>query len=282
MTAKEIVAQVTNLPVMPSATVKLLHLLENPTENTQAALDVIQTDAVLSAKLLRLCNSAAIGLRKPVASVEQAVFFLGFREVQRLALALGIGGSLKRKPKLSDEDGLDLWQHAVTTAHAATLIFAEIRSLDVDASIAFTAGLMHDIGKLVLGEVLTPATLADIRSRVAAGAQPWQAEQAVLGASHAEVGACLLQTWRMPEILVQPVAFHHNPVFSPEPTLSVLIHLADCVANQLGSDPVWPVFAAHVNAEAAASVGFGAPQLAFVLKAMAEQIEKVTQFAQAA
>ena len=162
MTAREIVAQVTNLPVMPSATVKLLQLLENPTENTQAALDIIQHDAVLSAKLLRLCNSAAIGLRKPVASVDQAVFFLGFREVQRLALALGVGGSLKRKGKGSEAEARELWHHSVTTAHAASLILPEIRSLEVDSSIAFTAGLMHDIGKLVLAEALTPEMLARV------------------------------------------------------------------------------------------------------------------------
>ena len=282
MTAKEIVAQVTNLPVIPAATVKLLQLLENPMENTQAALDVIQHDAVLSAKLLRLCNSAAIGLRKPVASVEQAVFFLGFREVQRLALALGIGGSLKRKGKTSEADACALWQHSVMTAHAATLIFAEIRSLDVDASIAFTAGLMHDIGKLVIAEAMTPEMLAEVGARVAGGLTLWEAERAVLGASHSEVGACLLQTWRMPEILIEPVGNHHSPVVEPEPKLSVLIHLADCVVRHRETNPTWPVFAEHVDQAAAASVGFGAQQLAFVLQAITEQMEKVTQFALAA
>ncbi len=282
MTAKQIVAQVTNLPVIPAATVKLLQLLENPSENTQAALDVIQTDAVLSAKLLRLCNSAAIGLRKPVASVEQAVFFLGFKEVQRLALALGVGGSLKSRPKGSESDGRELWQHSVITAHAASLIAAEVQTLQVDASIAFTAGLMHDIGKLVLSEAPTPEMLVDVRARVAGGAQAWEAERDVIGASHAEVGGCLLQAWRMPEILVESVANHHTPVFEPKPQLSVLIHISDCVVHQLGSDPAWPAFAEHVNQSAAASVGFGAQELALVLKTLGEQIEKVTQFALAA
>lgn len=282
MTAKEIVAQVTNLPVMPTATVKLLQLLENPTENTQAALDIIQHDAVLSAKLLRLCNSAAIGLRKPVASVDQAVFFLGFREVQRLALALGVGGSLKRKGKCSEAEGHELWVHAVTTAHAACLISAEIRSLEVDSSIAFTAGLIHDIGKLVLVEALTPEMISEVQSRVFGGMPLWEAERAVLGASHADVGACLLQTWRMPEILIEPVGNHHSPVFAPEPQLSVLIHLANCVVHHLDLNPAWPAFAEQVNQEAAASVGFGAPQLSFVLQTLGEQKEKVTQFAIAA
>ena len=282
MTAKEIVAQVTNLPVMPSATVKLLQLLENPMENTQAALDIIQHDAVLSAKLLRLCNSAAIGLRKPVASVEQAVFFLGFREVQRLALARGVGGSLKRKGKGSEAEALELWQHSVTTAHAATLILPEIRSLEVDTSIAFTAGLMHDIGKLVLAEALTPEMLSEVRSRVSGGLPLWEAECAVLGASHSEVGGVLLQTWHMPEILIEPVANHHDPVSNPEPKLSTLIHLANCVVRNLDTNPAWPAFAGQVNQAAAASVGFGAPQLAFVLQALGEQRDKVSQFALAA
>lgn len=282
MTAKEIVAQVTNLPVMPSATVKLLQLLENPMENTQAALDIIQHDTVLSAKLLRLCNSAAIGLRKPVASVDQAVFFLGFREIQRLALALGVGGSLKRKGKCSEAEACELWHHSVTTAHAATLILPEIRSLDVDSSIAFTAGLLHDIGKLVLAEALTPEMLMEVRARVSGGLPLWEAERDVIGSSHAEVGAVLLQTWHMPEILIEPIGNHHHPVTDLEPKLSTLIHLANCVVHQLDTNPVWPAFAVHVNQEAAASVGFGAPQLAFVLQSLAEQKEKVSQFALAA
>ena len=202
--------------------------------------------------------------------------------MQRLALALGLGGSLKRKAKGSEADGRDLWQHSVVTAHAASLISAEIRSLEVDGSVAFTAGLMHDIGRLVLSEALTPEMLADVRTRVEAGMPGWEAERIVLGASHAEVGACLLQTWRMPEMLVEPVANHHSPVFEPEPQLSVLIHLADCVAHQIGANPAWPAFAERVNQSAAASVGFGAQQLAFVLKTLGEQMEKVDQFALAA
>ena len=282
MTAKEIVAQVTNLPVMPAATLKLLQLLENPTENTQAALDVIQTDAVLSAKLLRLCNSAAIGLRKPVASVGQAVFFLGFSEVQRLALALGIGGSLKRKAKGTESDGLELWHHSVVTAHAASLIASELSSLEVDSSVAFTAGLMHDIGKLVLSEALTPEMLTAVRGKMQAGQSQCEAERAVIGADHPAVGACLLQTWRMPEALIEPVANHHAPVFQPAPGLSVLVHLANCVAHQISVKPGWDVFSTFVNQEAAAAAGFGAQQLALILETLGGQMEKVDQFALAA
>ena len=282
MTAKEIVAKVTNLPVMPAATLKLLRLLENPVENTQAALDVIRTDAVLSAKLLRLCNSAAIGLRKPVASVEQAVFFLGFTEVQRLALALGLGGSLKHKSKSDGSDGRELWHHSVVTAHAASLIATEMELDDVHPSVAFTAGLMHDIGKLVLAEVLTPDLLAAVRARVDAGHSHCEAERAVLGADHPEVGARLLGMWHMPPALIEPVENHHRPIFRPSPGLSVLVHIANCVAHQIGSAPGWDVFATFVDREAAASLGFGARQLAETLQTLGGQMEKVDQFALAA
>lgn len=282
MNAKEIVAKVTNLPVVPAATVRLLQLLENPDENTQAALDVIQTDAVLSAKLLRLCNSAAIGLRKSVASVEQAVFFLGFSEVQRLALALGLGGSLKRKTKGNEAEAIELWRHAVLTAYAASLIAGEVRGIDAHPSVAFTAGLMHDIGKLVLTEVATPELLAAVRTKADAGKSECEAEQDVFGADHAAVGGALLEAWRMPPALIEPVANHHSPILKPEPGLSVLVHLANCVAHQIGSAPGWDVFATFVDQEAAASVSFGAQQLAQVIETLGAQMEKVDQFAQAA
>ena len=281
MNAKEIVSQVTNLPTLPQATIKLLHLLKKPDENMQAALDLIQTDPVLSAKLLRICNSAAIGLRQPVASVDNAVYFLGFNEVQRLAIAIGMGGSLKRSAK----DPLqvrDLWYHSVVTAHTASMIASDIEAIHANPSVVFTAALMHDLGKLVVTEALSPEQLATLRASVAAGQREVDAERALLQTDHAEIGAHLLELWRMPEILVESVRNHHNPVCKPDPCLSLLVHVADCVAHQIGEAPGWTVFCKNVNQDAAAFLGFDAPKLAETLQLLSDQKKKMDQFALAA
>jgi putative nucleotidyltransferase with HDIG domain len=281
MNAKEIVAKVTNLPVLPANTVKLLQLLENPHENTQAALEIIQNDPVLSAKLLRICNSAAIGLREPVASVDNAVFFLGFSEVQRLAIALSFGGSLKRTVKPDDTEARDLWHHSVVTAHAAAFIATE-RNMEVHPSVAFTAGLMHDLGKLVIQEAFPADQLATMRGAVEAGRQRCEVERELFGADHAAVGAALLEAWRMPAVLLEPVANHHEPVCKPDPALSALIHIADCVVHQIDAKLAWKGFAAMVNKNAVAALAFVAKRLTDTLEALEGQKDKVAQFAMAA
>jgi putative nucleotidyltransferase with HDIG domain len=98
--------------------------------------------------------------------------------------------------------------------------------------VGFTASLLHDIGKLVLALALSPAELSEIRDRTErkqiAG---WEAEKEVIETDHAEVGAALLQSWRLPPSIVESVANHHHPVLKPKPQVSALVHVANCVAH---------------------------------------------------
>ncbi len=107
-------------------------------------------------------------------------------------------------------------------------------------STAFTAGLLHDIGKTVINRVLTPKTRADIRAKIAAESlSRVQAEKAVLGANHSEVGACLLRKWLLPEPIVEAVANHHTPVTEPVVRLSAVVYLANSAAHIGGATFGW-------------------------------------------
>jgi putative nucleotidyltransferase with HDIG domain len=266
MKAKTFIARVTDLPTPSPVLLKLMDLLNRSDVENEQVVQVVKSDGVLCAKLLAACNSAAFGLAEPVGSVEQAVFYLGNQQIYRIILALGVGKSLSRAlPAYLIEDR-ELWRHSLTTAVAAEATLLGGCSLAIDPSVAYTAGLLHDIGKLVLSQFMSETSVAAIRGLIEyQGQSRLEAERAILETDHAEVGACLLQSWRLPEIIVEAVAHHHAPVLTPRPLLSAVIHVADCVAHQLGASTGWDAYALRVDVNAVAALGFGPEKMERIL-----------------
>ena len=125
-------------------------------------------------------------------------------------------------------------------------------------STAFTAGLLHDLGRAVLSKVLTPKDRADIRNLMTTESLPrFEAERAVLGADHAEVGAYLLKRWTLPELIVDAVGGHHSPVIKPSIQLSALVFLADFAVHFAGASPAHQDQGAQANAKIAAAGAIG-------------------------
>lgn len=142
----------------------------------------------------------------------------------------------------------DLWQHSLITATAAEVLNSQVAIVETDASVVFTVGLLHDIGKLVLGQALTPDLQTSLRQLIELDLVPRpEAEREILGTDHGEVGACLLQTWNLPEEIIEAVANHHQPLLEPRPHLSVVTHVANCIAHLAGSAPGWDGYAIRVN-----------------------------------
>lgn len=232
MTAHEIVAKARRLPDVSPAALTLAQLLNDPTNDFDEAAAVIKTDGLLTAKLLRACNSSAFGLAERVASVDQALLMLGFNEVRRLALSVAFGNAMAAPlPGCSTEPN-PLWRHSFTAAIAGECIVSHRFYQDVTVSVAFTAGLLHDIGKLVMAQVITAEAQAVIvKHMIGEGLGSMEAEREVLGTDHTEVGACLLHIWRLPENIVEAIANHHRPVLKPTPHLSALAHMANHLAH---------------------------------------------------
>ena len=165
MTAHEMVAKARHLPQISESALKLIDLLDK-TEDQQRAVSLIRCDALLTAKLLRICNSSALGLAERVASVEHAILLLGYNQVFHLALSLIVGREMTR-PAYGESSELNgLWRHSFMAATAAERLAGDGTPEPLDASVAFTAGLLHDIGKLVMAPVLTPETRAAIQTHV--------------------------------------------------------------------------------------------------------------------
>ncbi|MBC8095387.1 MAG: HDOD domain-containing protein [Akkermansiaceae bacterium] len=232
MTAHEIVAKARKLPDISPAALSLTQLLNDPASDFDEVAAVIKTDGLLTAKLLRACNSSVFGLAERVASVDQALLLLGFDEVRRLALSIAFGNVMAAPLANGATEPNPLWQHSFLAATAGESIVGLGLYQEVNGSVAFTTGLLHDIGKLIMAQVITAEAQAVILKHMnAEGLGSVEAEREVLGTDHAEVGACLLHIWRLPENIVEAVANHHRPVLKPAPQLSALAHLANRFAH---------------------------------------------------
>jgi putative nucleotidyltransferase with HDIG domain len=279
MTAQELVVQVKNLPPISYAALKLVNLLDQPAVSNDDVVQVLKYDNVLTAKLLRACNSPYFGLEDSVSSVDQAVFLLGHQQILHIVLTLAFGSAMVIPLPGYAVEANELWRHSLVTATAAETVVSQITELNVEPAVAFTVGLLHDMGKLVMGQVLTPELQADIRRRVEQEhLSRSEAEKAVLGTDHSEVGACLLQEWRLPEEIVEAVANHHHPVLEPRPRLSVVTHLANCIAHLAGSAPGWDGYAVRVDDRVATTFEITGDKLENIVIAVRESFDTVDQF----
>lgn len=202
----DIVATTGELPALPSTTARLLHLLDDDTVGADEVLDVIGRDPALTANLLKLCNSAYYGLRRRVGTVHEALVMLGNRAVVSLAFATSLGDVL-RGPLAGYRLERDaLWRHSLAVAVGAAHLLGSDGDRD-GRERAFTGGLVHDIGKLVLNRPLT----ARLQQLPPAGdfALLLDGERAILGFDHAEAGAALAEAWNFPPALAAVIGAHH-------------------------------------------------------------------------
>lgn len=279
MTAQELVAKVKGLPPVSHAALELVNLLEQPTIGNEAVVQVIKYDNVLTAKLLRACNSPYFGLEEPVLSVDHAVLLLGHREILHIVLTLAFGSTMVTPLPGYAVEASELWRHSLITATASEMIATELPELNLDPSVAFTVGLLHDIGKLIIGQVLVGKLQADIRRQVEQEhVSRAEAEKTVLGTDHSEVGGCLLQGWCLPEEIVEAVANHHHPVLEPRLRFSVATHLADCVAHLVGSAPGWDGYAVRMDNRVAAACDISSDRLQGMVITVRESFNRVDQF----
>jgi putative nucleotidyltransferase with HDIG domain len=197
-------------------------------DTNDALTRILVQDPGLTSRLLKLANSSFYGLSGRVGSVREALMVLGLATVRNMVLACAVMENLPGE-RCDVLDGPGLWQHALGTGAAARLL---ARRAGLEPELAFTAGLLHDMGKLVLALHFPEAYRAVLRHQQAEGCHIREAEQFVLGFDHAEAGARVARRWRLPAALVDAIAWHHRPE-DGAPRLAGLIHIADGLSREL-------------------------------------------------
>lgn len=234
MTTRELIlSKLDQIPRLPPAAVQAFRVLQDPDSSLEDVVPTLAHDPGLTAELLRLANSAAFASRFPCTTLKDAIVRLGKDNVRMVVVKAGLGPAAEQPLAAYGLGPGELLEHSMLVARATTQL-AKVLKLDAPPSV-FTAGLLHNIGKLVLGtwcqvDGTKIAKLAklDVLSFDAA-------ERELLRIDHAEVGAVLLERWGIPEEIVTAVRWHHQPEQCPHDRLGArLIHIADCLCIRHG------------------------------------------------
>lgn len=233
-----ITSKLDRLPSIPVLYDELLAKLRDPDASIEAVATVISRDPAMSAKILKLVNSAFFGLRRRVGDLIDAVNFLGMDTIRSLALSVQAFSQFDDVNDLAI-DPSELWKHSITTATAARAM-AESQMMDHETcGETFSAGLLHDMGRLVLAANFPEAYAAVVTVVEENHLRITEAETEQIGFNHAEVGAALFGIWGLPEVIVECAGYHHTPSASPGEGIRplTLIHVADSWVDHYPEDP---------------------------------------------
>lgn len=229
-----------DLPTLPHVVQRLAAMIGRPTVSTEEIGSIIEKDQVLAAKVLRLANSPFYGFPSRIGSVPHAVIVLGFNVVKGLTLCASALSIMK-------DAGMDqLWRHSLGVAITANFLAARLEIKNPEE--LFVAGLLHDIGKVVL-YVKWPEVGTSIKDTLQVGGDRslFDVEQDVTGLSHADIGGCLANAWHLPITLREPILYHHNPTLAKDASMqTAIVHVADILVKGLacgnpGDDIVPPL-----------------------------------------
>ncbi len=227
-----LVRQVRDLPALPETVMRVIRLADDPKSGTAAVAKALVSDQALAARVLKLANSAFYGSSRRIATVSDAVVILGMRTTRNLVMAASCEALLESEVAGYGLPRGALLRHSLACASAAQALAkrAKYRGLEE----AFVAGLLHDIGKVVMN-TYQREQFSEVLTKASGGVTYAEAEQAVFGFDHAEAGACLLERWNLPLSLVSAVQYHHAPLNAPgDSPLPCLVHAADAVCITLG------------------------------------------------
>lgn len=209
---KDIQSQLARCPSLPSLgsiNKALQGLLLMEQRYTAQIAEIIRRDPSLTARLLRLVNSVYYGLTTPVNTIEEAVFYLGVREIRQLVVVTPVIEDFQRLTKQCDFPWREFWQHCIGTALMTREIATTVQLTGDESD--YVAGLIHDIGKLVMAWSF-PDHFAEIhRQAIQTKRDLIEIENEVLGMDHAELGALYLERHHLPDLMVKTARFHHHP-----------------------------------------------------------------------
>src|ERR1035437_7329927 len=225
----QVLGKIHNLPSLPMVVLELLATMDQEDVHVDNLTEKIAQDQALTAKTLRLANSSFFGMAHQIATIQEAIALVGFRTVRSLATTAALMASFAGSTN-SLFNATPFWRHSIATAICAREVAAH---LSVNPEYAYTAGLLHDIGRLVLVTHFAAPYDATMAHRSLHDCRLLDAERAVLGVDHAAVGHMLTRHWKFPEAMQQAVACHHAPLVLGMEPLSIVVIAADAFAHAL-------------------------------------------------
>jgi putative nucleotidyltransferase with HDIG domain len=234
---QRIIQDLGQIPTMPTIAAKVMQIVNDPHSSAEDVAKFISRDVALTSKVLRLANSAFYGIPRTISSINSAIVILGFNTIRSLVLSASVLKVFPQKPGLASFDRKAFWKHSFMVGIASRMVAQIYRKKKlVDMETAFSAGLLHDIGKIILEQFSNDDYLPVIQAAKEKGVPLFMAEKSMLGMSHADVSGMLVDKWQMPNELKGPIVNHHSPLDDKaSQDMACIVHYANHLCHEKGS-----------------------------------------------
>ncbi len=264
-----------DIPTLPVIVLKILKALESESSSAENVGKIITNDQSISTRVLRLANSAFYGFSKRISTISNAIVILGFDTVRQLALATSFFDTLSKISGGTTINKQDFWVHAIATAKGAHLLGEKLAP--ESSSPLFTAGLLHDVGKLILLAYFTKEydeILIEVQEKRLSLAK---VEKSVLSTDHSEVGGWIARKWRFPEILVNAISSHHSEKENLDLNAAI-VAVADTATREAGVGNSWSYDKYAYNPAVLKQIGFTRGDTKKLVKDIAASKSEIIEF----
>ena len=230
VTLEKIIEDLPNLPSMPQIVFEALAIIGNPKSSIRALTKVISRDLSITTQILKMVNSAYYGFPSQITTINQAMALLGFDNVR------GVIFGAATKPMLTTYSGRHLWIHSIRCAVGCQIISKGLNMGDPDE--AFVVGLLHDVGKTVM-ELYDRNRMKELTRLINMGADQLYMEQTMFGYLHTEAGAALASKWKLPQVIIDCIRYHHTPQDSGDNALAQIVYVANVLTQENDEFPMF-------------------------------------------
>jgi len=274
----DILKNLESIPTLPAIVTKIIEIANDKNSTAKELNNLISHDQSLTARTLKLANSAYYGFPRTISKITEAIVVLGFNTVKGIALSASVCHMYKDTNEILGFSPNKLWEHSVGVAICAELIAKKINFKDIEE--LFILGIIHDIGILIELEFLK-SKLNTILYRTKTEKQRLSIiEKEEIGINHAILGKKLAEQWKLPKIMGEVIAFHHTPqyAFGDTKPLAAIIYLADliCRLKNIGHDGEY--FIPPLSKEAFETINFNKGDIKEIANLLNAELEKATDF----
>lgn len=227
----KILDQVKDFPTLPTIFTKVLEMLSNPNTTVQDLAELISKDIAIAGKVLQVVNSPIYGLISRVATISQAIFYIGFNEVRNICLAVSVIEVFKSVGGGSKFNIVELWKHSIATGVISRYIAQKVGIKNLDNY--FISGIMHDIGKLFFVKYFNKRYMELIEEANESFVPLESLEKKVFGVNHLVLGEMIAKKWNLPSSISIPIRYHHSGASEKFDPLLACVHLANTMSHAL-------------------------------------------------
>lgn len=209
---KQRILSIKELPTLPTVAMEVMALTSNPDSAINDIVNVIQNDPSITTKILKIANSSFYGMRQRIDTINRALVILGMNEVNNLVTSVAVFKTFPVKTDKPTFDRLKFWEHCAVTGEVAKAMSVKM-GMKLMGTV-FTAGLLHDIGKIILDEYFHDEFNTAYELSYEKKIPLYEAEKEIFGVTHPQIGGWVAEKWKLPNNLIDAIMYHHKPVRS--------------------------------------------------------------------